>query len=57
MLPSFITMAQAKKILVTGKSINFIREICQDLSNLPGRETMQRTFENINGNLSYLYTI
>ncbi|GLV41423.1 Gamma-tubulin ring protein 91 [Carabus blaptoides fortunei] len=48
MLPSFITVAQAKKILVTGKSINFIREICQDLSNLPGREVMQRTFENIN---------
>lgn len=47
MLPVFISDDQAKKILVTGKSINFIREVCQDLSNMPSRNVMQRTLENI----------
>lgn len=56
MLPIFISDEQAKKILITGKSINFIREVCQDLSNLPGRNIMQRTFENIDRNIySFCY--
>ncbi|XP_020297110.1 gamma-tubulin complex component 3 homolog isoform X2 [Pseudomyrmex gracilis] len=32
MVPSFISKAQAKKILGTGKSINFLREVCKDFS-------------------------
>ncbi|CAL1283557.1 unnamed protein product [Larinioides sclopetarius] len=30
MIPSFITMDQARKILLTGKAINFLRQVCQD---------------------------
>ncbi|GIY37356.1 gamma-tubulin complex component 3 homolog [Caerostris darwini] len=30
MIPSFISMEQARKILCTGKAINFLRQVCQD---------------------------
>ncbi|XP_002741319.2 gamma-tubulin complex component 3 homolog, partial [Saccoglossus kowalevskii] len=30
MLPTFITLEQARKILLIGKSINFTRQVCQD---------------------------
>ncbi|KAK2580582.1 hypothetical protein KPH14_007705 [Odynerus spinipes] len=39
MVPSFITKGQAKKILGTGKSINFLREVCKDFSPWQGRNT------------------
>ncbi|RZB40076.1 gamma-tubulin complex component 3 [Asbolus verrucosus] len=42
MVPSFITMDQAKKILATGKSINFLRQICKDSGQLPGRDALQK---------------
>lgn len=38
MVPSFITKSQANKILGTGKGINFLREVCKDLSPLQGRD-------------------
>ncbi|KAJ8683568.1 hypothetical protein QAD02_019360 [Eretmocerus hayati] len=38
MVPSFISRSQAKKILGTGKSINFLREVCKDFSPLQGRQ-------------------
>lgn len=44
MVPSFITMTEAKKILATGKSINFLRQICKDGDQLPGREAFQKLF-------------
>ncbi|KAL3318705.1 Gamma-tubulin complex component 3 [Cichlidogyrus casuarinus] len=34
MLPSFISFAQSKKILVTGKSVSFLREVCKENSTL-----------------------
>jgi len=34
MIPSFITMEQAKKIWITGKSINFLRVVCKDRTML-----------------------
>ncbi|KAH0553598.1 gamma-tubulin complex component 3 [Cotesia glomerata] len=34
MVPTFITKSQAKKILGTGKSINFLREVCKDSTTL-----------------------
>ncbi|XP_072391164.1 gamma-tubulin complex component 3 homolog [Diabrotica undecimpunctata] len=46
MVPSFITMGQAKKILAAGKSINFLRQICKDGGQLPGRESLQKLFKN-----------
>ncbi|KAL7301860.1 hypothetical protein TKK_0005465 [Trichogramma kaykai] len=39
MVPSFISRSQAKKILCTGKSINFLREVCKDFSPLQGHDT------------------
>ncbi|KAK4880318.1 hypothetical protein RN001_008464 [Aquatica leii] len=44
MVPSFISMEQAKKILATGKNINFLRQICKDSNQLPGREALQKLF-------------
>ncbi|KAJ8942299.1 hypothetical protein NQ318_005617 [Aromia moschata] len=46
MVPSFITMDQAKKILATGKSINFLRQICKDGGGqLSGRESFHKLFK------------
>lgn len=44
MVPSFINMEQSKRILATGKSINFLRQICKDGGKLPGREALQKLF-------------
>lgn len=44
MVPSFISTDQAKKILATGKNINFLRQICKDSNQLPGREALQKLF-------------
>ncbi|KAF5284977.1 hypothetical protein FQA39_LY16842 [Lamprigera yunnana] len=44
MVPSFISIDQAKKILATGKNINFLRQICKDSNQLPGREALQKLF-------------
>ncbi|KAF7284035.1 hypothetical protein GWI33_022655 [Rhynchophorus ferrugineus] len=46
MIPSFINMEQAKRILATGKSINFLRQICKDDGQLPGREALFKLFNN-----------
>lgn len=34
-----------KKIAVTGVSINFLREVCQDKSPIKGREELKQCFE------------
>lgn len=44
MVPSFISIEQAKKILATGKNINFLRQVCKDSNQLPGREALQKLF-------------
>lgn len=49
MIPSFITMDQAKKILATGKSINFLRQVCQDNEELPGSDSLQQLFSTTTG--------
>ncbi|XP_067014379.2 gamma-tubulin complex component 3 isoform X2 [Anabrus simplex] len=45
LVPCFITMAQAKKILATGKSINFLREVCHDYPPIKGRDQLRRHLE------------
>lgn len=52
-LPSFISKSLAHKILVSGKSINFLREICEDKTPIKGREELRLAFEN---NLDDLYS-
>lgn len=42
MVPSFMSMAQARKILATGKSINFLRQVCEDHSPVNSREILRR---------------
>ncbi|XP_012278710.1 gamma-tubulin complex component 3 [Orussus abietinus] len=37
MVPSFISKSQARQILGTGKSINFLREVCKDFAPLEER--------------------
>ncbi|XP_070574424.1 gamma-tubulin complex component 3 homolog [Ptychodera flava] len=37
MLPLYITLDQARKILLIGKSINFVRQVCQDRTPIRGR--------------------
>lgn len=50
MVPSFISMEEARKILATGKSINFLRQICKDGDQLPLREAFQNLFASSSGN-------
>lgn len=41
MVPAFLTMDQASKILLTGKSINFLRHVCHDNTQIKTREAVQ----------------
>ncbi|XP_013112399.1 gamma-tubulin complex component 3 [Stomoxys calcitrans] len=45
MLPNFVSSDMAHKILVTGKSINFLCEICQDKHPVKGRDELKQCIE------------
>ncbi|XP_058834905.1 gamma-tubulin complex component 3 [Topomyia yanbarensis] len=46
MLPEFVTDTMAKRILVIGKSINFLREVCQDKTPVKARNDLKQCLEN-----------
>ncbi|XP_034486168.1 gamma-tubulin complex component 3-like [Drosophila innubila] len=46
MLPKFISLELADKILKTGKSINFLREICKIDEPVKGREELKDIIDN-----------
>ncbi|XP_070173338.1 gamma-tubulin complex component 3-like isoform X2 [Littorina saxatilis] len=43
MIPSFLSTDQARRILLTGKSINFLRQVCQDRTAIRGRDSAMNT--------------
>ncbi|CAI2727258.1 unnamed protein product [Schistosoma spindalis] len=43
MIPRFITSSQANKILVTGKSINFLIHVCGEKQGIKNRESIRHT--------------
>ncbi|XP_039958319.1 gamma-tubulin complex component 3 [Bactrocera tryoni] len=45
MLPNFMSTEMAHKILVTGKSINFLCEICEDKRPVKGRDELRLCIE------------
>ena len=45
MIPSFIKSEQAEKILLVGKSINFLRLVCRDRTPIPINDKA-KTFTN-----------
>ncbi|XP_023302267.2 gamma-tubulin complex component 3 [Lucilia cuprina] len=45
MLPNFVSTDLAHKILVTGKSINFLCEICEDKQPVKGRDELRHCIE------------
>lgn len=51
MLPSFISMKQAKIILATGKNINFLRDICNNPAAYVGRSEIKKMIEETPGKL------
>ncbi|KAM8720491.1 hypothetical protein ACLKA7_006522 [Drosophila subpalustris] len=53
MLPKFISLELADKILKTGKSINFLREICQIDDAVKGREQLK---DNIDNRVSQIFS-
>ena len=64
MIPKFLSLSWVKKILATGKSINFLREVCQDTSDISGRDvvkanldsmTVEHFFANPHGADSFLH--
>jgi gamma-tubulin complex component 3 len=52
-LPNFISKHLAHIILVSGKSINFLRQICEDKTPIKGREELKAAFENIDDLLKH----
>jgi len=45
MIPKFMSLSWAKKILATGKSINFLHEVCRDTSAISGRDFVKENIE------------
>lgn len=45
MIPSFITMDQARKILSSGKAINFLRQVCQDNTFIRDEDKRMKALE------------
>ena len=51
MLPSFISRSQAEKVLSTGKSLNFLRNVCHFRDPISGRDAIKKALEETTGNL------
>ena len=47
MIPKFLSLTWAKKILSTGKSINFLHSVCKDSGNVTGREGVILSLERM----------
>ncbi len=45
MIPSFLTRDWVEKILATGKSINFLHEVCHDNSPISGRDVVKASLD------------
>lgn len=45
-LPVFVSKQLARNILVSGKSINFLREVCEDRTPIKGREELKAALAN-----------
>ena len=41
MVPSFLPLDQANKIMLTGKSINFLRQLCHDRTTIRNRDLVK----------------
>lgn len=48
MVPAFFTMEQARKIMSTGKAINFLRQVCNDHTSVKGREVAKGSLDASN---------
>jgi len=51
MLPSFISLKQAEKILAIGKNINFLKEICNNVDGFAGRYEVKALLETGQGKI------
>ncbi|KAB7501881.1 Gamma-tubulin complex component 3, partial [Armadillidium nasatum] len=49
MLPSFISLKQAQKVLATGKSLNFLRHVCNFKSAIGDRDLIQTAVGKTSG--------
>ena len=47
MIPKFLGLAWVKKVLATGKSINFLHEVCHDNSPISGRDVVKESLDKI----------
>lgn len=45
MLPSFITRSQAQRVLASGKSLNFLRNVCHFRAPIAGREAIKTALQ------------
>jgi gamma-tubulin complex component 3 len=45
MIPKFLGLSWVKKILATGKSINFLHAVCHNSVPIPGKESVKRSLQ------------
>lgn len=53
MIPKFMALSLSKKILATGKNINFLRSVCKDDSCIPGRESVMTSLMGMSADLLF----
>lgn len=46
MIPKFLAFSWVKKILATGKSINFLHAVCHNSIPIPGKEVIKKSVQN-----------
>lgn len=49
MLPSFISKSQAQKVLASGKSLNFLRNVCHFRAPIAGRDAIKSALQQTTG--------
>ena len=53
MIPKFMGLSLGKKILATGKGLNFLRSVCKEDSPIPGREVVMNKLNGLSAELLF----
>ena len=46
MIPKFLALSWVKKILATGKSINYLHSVCHNSIPIPGKEAVKKSLQS-----------
>ena len=56
MIPKFMGLSLGKKILATGKGLNFLRSVCKEDCPIPRKEAVMKRLDGLTADLLFRYS-